>query len=75
MEDYYKILEVNQSASPETIEKVYKILVKKYHPDLQSDENKIKAEEKIKKINEAYDVLSDPLKREAYNNTLNETEI
>lgn len=70
MEDYYKILEVNQHASPETIEKVYKILVKKYHPDLQNDKNKIEAEDKIKKINEAYDVLSDPVKREEYDNTL-----
>lgn len=75
MEDYYKILEVNQSASPETIEKVYKILVKKYHPDLQNDKNKIEAEEKIKKINEAYDVLSNPVKREEYDNTLTQNNI
>ena len=75
MEDYYKILEVNQSASPETIDKVYKILVKKYHPDLQDDKNKIQAEEKIKKINEAYDILSNPTKREEYNNTLIENNI
>lgn len=75
MEDYYKILEVNQSASPETIEKVYKMLVKKYHPDLQNDKDKVEAEEKIKKINEAYDVLSDPIKREEYDNTLTQNSI
>ena len=75
MENYYKILEVDKDASSETIEKIYKMLVKKYHPDLQNDKNKIKAEEKIKKINEAYDVLSDPLKREEYNNTLIENNI
>lgn len=68
MEDYYKILEVNKDASPEIIEKVYKILVKKYHPDLQKGQAKIDAEEKIKKINQAYDVLSDPIKREEYDN-------
>ena len=75
MENYYKILEVDKDASSETIEKVYKMLVKKYHPDLQNDTDKIAAEEKIKKINEAYDVLSDPLKREEYNNTLVENNI
>ena len=75
MEDYYKILEVNQSASPETIEKVYKMLVKKYHPDLQNDTDKMAAEEKIKKINQAYDVLSNPIKREEYDNTLTENYI
>ena len=75
MENYYKILEVDKDASSETIEKVYKMLVKKYHPDLQNATDKINAEDKIKKINEAYDVLSDPLKREEYNNTLIENNI
>jgi len=75
MENYYKILEVDKDASSETIEKVYKMLVKKYHPDLQNDKNKEAAEEKIKRINEAYDILSDPLKREEYNNTLIENNI
>ena len=36
-ENYYEILEVNKNASPEIIEKAYKTLVKKYHPDLQRD--------------------------------------
>lgn len=66
MENYYKILEIDIDASQETIEKVYKILVKKYHPDLQSKENKKLAEEKIKKINEAYSILSIPEKRKEY---------
>ena len=65
-QNYYEILEVNKNASPEIIEKAYKTLVKKYHPDLQQDENKNKYEEKIKKINEAYDILSDPEKRKKY---------
>ena len=38
--NYYDILEVNKNASPEIIEKAYKTLVKKYHPDLQKNEEK-----------------------------------
>ena len=74
-QNYYEILEVNKNASPEIIEKAYKTLVKKYHPDLQQDENKNKYEEKIKKINEAYDILSDPEKRKKYDLNLKNTEI
>ena len=64
MKNYYDILEVARNASPEVIEKAYKALVKKYHPDLQPDEKKQMAENKIKLINEAYDVLSDKIKKE-----------
>ena len=74
-QNYYEILEVNKNASPEIIEKAYKTLVKKYHPDLQKNENKNKYEEKIKKINEAYDILSDPEKRKKYDLNLKNTEI
>ena len=74
-QNYYEILEVNKNASPEIIEKAYKTLVKKYHPDLQKDENKNKYEEKIKKINEAYDILSDSEKRKKYDLNLKNTEI
>ena len=70
MKNYYEILEVNEKASPEIIDKVYKVLVKKYHPDLQTDEKKDEAEQKIKLINEAYDVLSDKNKRELYDKEL-----
>ena len=42
----YDILEVSEKASKEVIEKAYRVLAKKYHPDLQTDENKIKAESK-----------------------------
>lgn len=38
--NYYKILEVDSSASPEVIEKAYKTLAKKYHPDLQEESQK-----------------------------------
>ena len=70
MKNYYEILEVNKKASPEIIDKVYKMLVKKYHPDLQPDEKKQEAEKKIKLINEAYSVLSDKNKRDIYDKEL-----
>lgn len=72
-ENYYEILEVNKNASPEIIEKAYKTLVKKYHPDLQEDNMKKIYEEKIKKINEAYDILSNSEKRKNYDLNLNNT--
>ena len=56
-ENYYDILQVNKNASIEIIEKAYKTLVKKYHPDLQEGNLKEKYEEKIKKINEAYEII------------------
>ncbi len=70
MENYYDILEVSEKASNEVIEKAYKVLVKKYHPDLQQPQNKSKAEEMMKKINEAYGVLIDPEKRAEYDEML-----
>ena len=72
-QNYYDILEVNKNASPEIIEKAYKTLVKKYHPDLQEDNLKNIYEEKIKKINKAYEVLSNSEKRKNYDLNLNNT--
>lgn len=66
MENYYDILEVSQKASKEIITKAYRTLVKKYHPDANSKNNKPIDDEKIKKINEAYDVLCDEYKRKCY---------
>ena len=66
MKNYYEILEVNKKASKEVIEKAYKVLVKKYHPDLYTGEKQRYAEKKIKDINEAYDVLSDEFLKEQY---------
>ena len=66
VKNYYEILEVDKKASPEIIEKAYKVLAKKYHPDLQEDENIKKAEEMMKSINEAYSVLSDEFKRRTW---------
>ncbi len=71
--NYYEILEVNKNASPEIIEKAYKTLAKKYHPDLQSEENKKQGEEIFKQINEAYEVLSNEEKRKQYDMTLEES--
>ena len=65
MKNYYEILEVSQNASSEVIEKAYKALAKKYHPDTNPD-NKVEAEEKFKEIGEAYETLSDPIKKEQY---------
>ena len=73
--NYYKILEVDRDASPEVIEKAYKTLAKKYHPDLQESNMKQESEEKLKLINEAYETLSNPILREKYNASLTQNEI
>ena len=63
----YEILEVSENASIEVIEKAYKVLAKKYHPDLQQTaSDKKEAEEKMKKINDAYSILSNEQKRKSY---------
>lgn len=72
--NYYDILQVNRNASSEIIEKAYKILAKKYHPDLQAEEYKKKSEEILKEINEAYEILSNPEKKQAYDAFLLEQE-
>ena len=61
---YYEILEVSRTASKEVITKAYKVLVRKYHPDLEQDETKKEEmKQKMVKINEAYEILSDEEKR------------
>ena len=73
MKNYYKILQVDKDASPEIIKVAYKLLVKKNHPDLKEGSEKQIAEEKIKEINEAYDVLSNPEEKAEYDlNLINE---
>ena len=62
--DYYKILEIQNSASEADIKAAYRKLARKYHPDLNpNDEN---AKKKFQQINEANEVLSDPEKRKKY---------
>ena len=61
MEDYYQILGVERGATKEQIKKAYRTLAHKYHPDKQDGDG-----EKFKRINEAYQVLSDDVKRRQY---------
>ena len=62
-EDYYQVLGVKKDASKEEIKKAYRKLAMKYHPDHAKGDKA--AEEKFKKISEAYAVLSDDEKRKA----------
>jgi len=63
-EDWYEILELSPNASAEEIKKQYRFLCQVWHPDKFSNAlHKARAEERMKKINAAYDVLSDPRKR------------
>lgn len=66
--DYYKILKVRRDATEEELKKAYKKLVMKWHPDknLEEPHRKEEFEAKFKKVCEAYDVLSDPRKRQIY---------
>ena len=62
-QDYYQILGVPREASSADIKKSYRKLARQYHPDVSKD---AAAEEKFKEVNEAYDVLKDAEKRQAY---------
>lgn len=62
-QDYYDILGVSRNASQEEIKKAFRRLAMQYHPDRNKDPG---AEDRFKEINEAYEVLSDPEKRAAY---------
>ena len=61
--DYYEVLGVKRDASDDDIKRAFKRLAIKYHPDRNKDAD---AGEKFREINEAYQVLSDPQKRQAY---------
>src|SRR5690606_2193672 len=62
--DYYEILEIPKSATPEEIKKAYRKMALKYHPDKNPGDKQ--AEEKFKEAAEAYEVLSDPEKKQRY---------
>ena len=62
--DYYRVLGVSREASDDSIKKAYRKLVFQYHPDRNPDN--VKAEAKIREINEAYEIVGDPEKRRSY---------
>ncbi len=63
-EDYYSILEVSRTATPEEIQKSYRNLARKYHPDLNPDDKKAKA--KFQQVQKAFETLNDEKKRKLY---------
>src|SRR6202171_2685727 len=64
--DYYEVLGVPKNASEEDIKKAYRKHAMKHHPDRNQGDSTQKAEEKFKECKEAYEMLSDPQKRAAY---------
>ncbi|MDE6323963.1 MAG: DnaJ domain-containing protein, partial [Paramuribaculum sp.] len=62
--DYYEVLGVSKTATPDELKKAYRKLAIKYHPDKNPGDKE--AEEKFKEAAEAYDVLSNPEKRQRY---------
>lgn len=68
-EDYYEVLGVSRDASVEELQKAYRKLARKYHPDLHADaeeKERQRAKQQFQKVQQAYDVLSDPKKRQMY---------
>lgn len=62
--DYYRVLDVDRDATADDIKKAFRKLARQYHPDVAKD--KKSAEARFKEINEAHEVLSDPVKRRKY---------
>ena len=61
--DYYAELELNSSATEQEIKDAYRTLVRRFHPDISVEPN---AEERFRQIQEAYEILNDPVQKEAY---------
>lgn len=68
--DYYEVLQVSRSATPEVIRSAYRALIKRFHPDAKSDVDPIDAEHKTRLLNAAYETLSDPGQRVDYDRRL-----
>jgi DnaJ-class molecular chaperone len=64
--DYYDILGVPRTATPEDIKKAYRKLARQYHPDLHTGNRKAEMEKKFKELNEAHEVIGDPDTRKKY---------
>ena len=68
--DHYTTLQVHRNADPVVIEKAYRALSMKYHPDRAGDRSQKAATHKMQRINAAYAVLSDPKARRRYDRSL-----
>lgn len=68
--DHYRTLQVSRHAEPEVIEKAYKTLSLKYHPDMVGAGERERATRHMQRINEAYRVLRDPVRRRRYDASL-----
>ncbi len=64
--DYYEVLGIGRNAAPDDIKKAFRRLARQYHPDLHTGSRKAEMEKKFKEVNEAYEVLSDPDRRQKY---------
>ena len=64
--DYYEVLGVGRNATSDEVKDAYRRLARKYHPDMNPEQDKKSAEEKFKELSEAYEVLSDSSKRKLY---------
>lgn len=65
-QDYYEVLGIAREASPDEVKKAYRRLALKWHPDRHPEAERAEAEAEFKRISEAYEVVSDPEKRERY---------
>ena len=73
MKDYYEVLEVHPKASGDIIKKAYQTLARRYHPDL-STLSEAESTRRMSELNEAYQILSDPVKRQAYDSACQQAE-
>ncbi len=68
--DHYRVLQVTRDAEPEVVERAYRALSLKHHPDVVSPGRRHAATRRMQEINAAYAVLRDPARRRAYDATL-----